>query len=66
MKDSERIKIMSPFSYKDREFNRLMVENGIKNEKEEAAKKASSHPSNYDFSSEILNEFRSKWGVLKK
>lgn len=57
----EKIKIENCFSEQDKEFNRTMVNNSMRcnNEKKSMMFK----DRNYDFSSDIINEFYKKWNI---
>lgn len=52
------------FSEEDKDFNRQMVALGDHKSLEEGiAEHSPFHPRNYDFSSEILKDYRKKWNL---
>ena len=57
----EKIKIENCFSEQDKEFNRTMVNNSMRCNNEKRAMMFKER--NYDFSSDIINEFYKKWNI---
>lgn len=75
----DNIEIINVFTEKDKKFNRLMVERALMDEQkvQGAERRGGKMPMpeqmgtglyqerNYDFTSEIINDFRRKWGILQ-
>lgn len=75
----ENLKVISFFSAEDREFNREMVVRSMNKEKDttmpeprggkmlmdDLFKRSMYQNRQYDFTSEILNEYRKKWGITE-
>ena len=58
----EELKIFDVFTEEDIKFNRKMVDEGLKSKKR---KPSIFKNRNCDYSSEIINEFRRKWGICE-
>lgn len=79
MMEMDNIEIVNVFTEKDKSFNRIMVERALLDEQkvQGAERRGGKMPMqeqvgtslyqnrNYDFTSEILNDFRKKWGILQ-
>jgi hypothetical protein len=58
----EELKIFDVFTEEDIKFNRKMVDEGLKSKK---TKPSIFKNRNCDYTSEIINEFRRKWGICE-
>jgi len=58
----EELEIFEIFTEEDIKFNRKMVDEGLKSK--EKRKPSIFKNRNCDYTSEIINEFRRKWGII--